>query len=285
LTPLSGFDRQHLSHPDGVVGVVGDVITGAVGMDQDREPVAVDGQERRKFVEQQVGEDDLVHRLGMRADRSDVTTADQGIGKNLSDFFAQGKGPVHGGLRVVILDFSIDGFLNSANSLWAPQLQDKGLQFSIHNHLTEGDTIRSDKRRIRQVLYNLIGNAIKFTADGHIEVHLNNIACDDGRVELRFEVHDTGIGLSTDQIGKLFQPFAQADGSTTRNFGGTGLGLTISKKFVELLSDKIGVESIPGEGSILWFTVIAERADPRKEKHEPSDGGQRSSVVPWITQA
>lgn len=183
-----------------------------------------------------------------------------------------------GRMEIEELDFSVTELLASANSLWTHQAQDKGLRFSIHNHLQDPDhnCIKSDQGRLRQVLYNLIGNAVKFTSSGHVEVHLSENTLNDERIALHFEIRDSGIGLTAEQIGKLFQQFSQADGTTTRKYGGTGLGLTICKNFAELLGGEIGVDSIPDEGSTFWFTVIAERGDPRKVKRELSSQTQGS---------
>ncbi len=168
-------------------------------------------------------------------------------------------------------DFSLDSLLKSAVALWESRAQEKGLQFSVQNCLKDNVIIRSDRGRIRQVIYNLIGNAIKFTSDGVVEICVTDIPLQDDKVELRFEIRDTGIGVAEDQIAALFEPFTQADASTTRRFGGTGLGLSISKTLVRLLGGEIGVESTPGEGSTFWFTVIAEWGDPAAVEHEAFD--------------
>ena len=116
--------------------------------------------------------------------------------------------------------------------------------------------ILGDPDRIRQILLNLAGNAIKFTREGEV---LLEVAMQQSST-LRFSIRDTGIGIAKDQMGLIFDPFRQADGSTTRQFGGTGLGLSISKKLVQMMGGEIGVESEAGAGSCFWFTLPAEPA-------------------------
>jgi signal transduction histidine kinase/CheY-like chemotaxis protein len=167
-----------------------------------------------------------------------------------------------GNIEAELIDFSISDFLSSVDSLWAGQVQDKGMQFAIHNNIVDGELIKSDLGRLRQIINNLIGNALKFTHEGTIELHLAEVMLEGQEPKFRFEVRDTGIGLTAEQIEKLFQPFTQADSSTTRKYGGTGLGLTICRDFVHMLGGEIGVDSALAQGSTFWFTTKAERGDP-----------------------
>jgi PAS domain S-box-containing protein len=142
--------------------------------------------------------------------------------------------------------------------------------------------LNGDPGRLRQILFNLIGNAIKFTMEGEIIVKVAPAEEKEGEIYLRFMVHDTGIGIPPDKIDLLFKAFSQADGSFTRKFGGTGLGLAISKGLVEKMGGKIGVESTFGKGASFWFVIPFIRQNPETTaSFEPDTffGGQRILVV------
>ena len=153
-------------------------------------------------------------------------------------------------------------------SLMRPRAQEKGLRFDVTFETPLPRTIRSDPTRLRQVLMNLVGNAIKFTGVGSVVV-LVRVEEEQGHQPLlTFEVADTGVGMTDEQVGRLFQPFSQADGSTTRQFGGTGLGLAISRRLARLLGGDVRVESTPGRGS--RFTLVL-RTGPLQGREMISD--------------
>ena len=132
---------------------------------------------------------------------------------------------------------------------------EKGLELACRVRPGTQSALVGDPTRLRQVLTNLTGNAIKFTSEGQVVVAVEEHARHDGMVELQFSVSDTGVGIPPEKLGQVFESFSQADSSTTRNYGGTGLGLTISRRLVELMGGTIQVESRVGEGSRFFFTV------------------------------
>lgn len=149
--------------------------------------------------------------------------------------------------------------------LLAEKAHRKHLELLYHSKEPLGMQVKGDATRLRQVLVNLVGNAIKFTEQGEILVEVEQIAASKGRAVLQFSVKDTGIGIPPDKMDRLFKSFSQIDASTTRKFGGTGLGLAISQKLVELHGGRIWVESELGKGSTFFFTLEVER-----DAHAPS---------------
>jgi PAS domain S-box-containing protein len=143
----------------------------------------------------------------------------------------------------------------------ALQAGEKGLELLCEIDPAIPDTLLGDPGRLRQILTNLLGNAIKFTAEGEVFLHVSPWAGDDGEQELHFTVSDTGIGIGPEKLQTIFESFSQADTSTTRVYGGTGLGLTISKRLIELIGGKIWLESEVGKGSHFHFTIPLRKAD------------------------
>ena len=129
--------------------------------------------------------------------------------------------------------------------------------------------LQGDQGRLRQILINLTGNAIKFTAQGEVVIRVSVVSETSNDVRLRFAVQDTGIGIPANKIGRLFGKFSQVDASTTRNYGGTGLGLAISKQLAELMGGEIGVHSEAGKGSEFWFTVLLAKQPSREPVAAP----------------
>ena len=137
----------------------------------------------------------------------------------------------------------------------------KGLKLSWCIDANVPGVILGDPTRLRQILVNLLSNAVKFTEKGEVKVQVSSTSHDHEHHEIRFSIKDTGIGIPADKMGRLFLSFSQIDASTTRRYGGTGLGLAISKKLAEQMGGRIWAESLPGQGSTFWFTILAEAAD------------------------
>lgn len=168
-----------------------------------------------------------------------------------------------GMLELEPIDFDMGVMMNELGTTICQRPHEKGVELICPANLVQHQWFSADVGRIRQILTNLVGNAIKFTEQGEIAVYCKEQERSELGSKLRFEVTDTGIGLSQEQQSKLFERFSQADGSTTRKYGGTGLGLSISKQLVELMDGEIGVNSIEGEGSTFWFTLNLAKAKPK----------------------
>ena len=162
--------------------------------------------------------------------------------------------------------------LDSVADLLRPQAKAKGLSLTT---VVSGarDWVATDPVRLRQALFNLLGNAVKFTIEGSVEARLTRSVSPDGRQRLRFEVEDTGVGIPKSAQASLFQRFTQADGSSARQFGGSGLGLAITRRLAELLDGEVGFESREGEGSTFWLEISAQPAAkaPALQSRDPSE--------------
>jgi signal transduction histidine kinase/CheY-like chemotaxis protein len=160
-----------------------------------------------------------------------------------------------GKLDMESVDFQLEDTLDNISTLVGIKTQEKGLELLFKTDSSAPTALIGDPLRLGQILINLSNNAVKFTDTGEIVVSTELIKKDGAQVKLKFSVQDTGIGMTAEQAAKLFQPFAQADSSTTRKYGGTGLGLTISKRLTEMMGGEIWVESERGQGSTFSFTA------------------------------
>ncbi len=185
-----------------------------------------------------------------------------------------------GALELDPCDFHLRDDLGDTMNALALRAHDKDLEMVCHVAPDVPDALRGDSGRLRQVIFNLVGNAIKFTEHGEVVLRVTRSSVQDGHAVLRFEVADTGIGIPRDRQEMIFEAFRQADGSVTRKYGGTGLGLAISQQLVELLGGRIWVESEEGQGSRFCFTArFATRAEPEIPELHAELAGRRVLVA------
>jgi signal transduction histidine kinase/CheY-like chemotaxis protein/CHASE3 domain sensor protein len=184
-----------------------------------------------------------------------------------------------GRLDLESIDFELDDVISSVTTLTAQKANDKGLEFLVHVPPGIPDQLIGDPIRLGQILTNCVNNAVKFTERGEIRISIELLERTGEKVELKFSVRDTGIGMTPEQSAKLFQPFTQADMSTTRKHGGTGLGLTISRRLVELMGGRIWLESEAGVGTTLHFTVWLGAGDAKASRRIVPDRLARLRVL------
>jgi two-component system, sensor histidine kinase and response regulator len=168
-----------------------------------------------------------------------------------------------GKMELEIIDFDLRSMLESLADMLALRAHEKGLEYVWIARPDVPSLVKGDPGRLRQVLVNLVGNAVKFTHAGTISLVVTLEHDGSDAVRLRFEVSDTGIGIPAEKLDSLFHPFVQADASTTRKYGGTGLGLSICRQLVGLMNGAIGVTSVPAQGSTFWFTALLHRQTGR----------------------
>ncbi|MEO5333174.1 MAG: ABC transporter substrate-binding protein [Magnetococcus sp. YQC-5] len=178
-----------------------------------------------------------------------------------------------GRMILELIHFDLDELIRDLHDLFMSQAQDKGLELSCV--ISDGVPVHllGDPYRLNQVLFNLIGNAIKFTGQGSIRVTVDLLEEREADVHLHFQVSDTGIGIAPDLVSHLFQPFSQADSSITRKFGGSGLGLAITRQLVHIMEGELWVESVPDQGSTFAFSLHLGKQQP----------GDRRELAAWQT--
>ena len=174
-----------------------------------------------------------------------------------------------GKLDLEVISFSLRSAVEDVAYTLAKRAHDKGLEIACLIDPDLSSNLRGDPGRVRQILVNLVGNAIKFTHQGEIIIRAESLEQNDHHSTIHFSVQDTGIGIPYERQAAVFERFTQADGSTTRTYGGTGLGLTISKQLVEIMGGKIGLHSTPGIGTTFWFDIKFEKQPPEQRGTAP----------------
>ncbi|WP_417828924.1 ATP-binding protein [Thalassospira sp.] len=180
-------------------------------------------------------------------------------------------------LDIEAVEFSLSDIVDGAAELLAPKVEEKDIAFLVDFDCSLPDTRIGDPVRLRQILLNLGGNAVKFTENGSVRLRIR--AAHENAQRIRFEITDTGIGLTEDQLSNLFQPFTQAESSTTRKYGGTGLGLSICKRLVEMMGGQIGAHSIKSKGSTFWFELPLEAVSQEAPKYDADLSGLAVALV------
>jgi two-component system sensor histidine kinase RpfC len=181
-------------------------------------------------------------------------------------------------------DFDLHALVNSTCRIVAAQATAKGVEFVISLMPEVPPAVRGDAHYLRQVLINLAGNAVKFTEKGSVTVHVSAQEETETHVHLKFSVRDTGVGIPAEAQARIFDSFTQGDQSTTRRFGGTGLGTAIAKQLVELMGGRIGMESSVGLGSTFWFEVALEKQPERSGATEGELSGARVMLIAFPSQ-
>jgi PAS domain S-box-containing protein len=187
-----------------------------------------------------------------------------------------------GKLELESVEFNLRAIIEESLEMLAPQAARKGLELALNVPTGFEPAVRGDAHRLQQIIINLLGNAIKFTERGQVQVLVSVAADTPDKLVVRVAVEDTGVGIPADRLERLFRSFSQVDASTTRQYGGTGLGLAISKQLVELMHGSIGVESQTGRGSSFWFRVALAKCRPATLKRQlatPELSGLRVLVV------
>jgi len=185
-----------------------------------------------------------------------------------------------GKVELEIMPLDVRAVIEETLDLLAPKAAEKGLDLTYHVDDDVPLQLRGDVTRLRQVLVNLVANALKFTENGEVVLHVKSLAkpSEAGVWPVQFSIRDTGIGIPPDRLDRLFQPFTQAEANTTRVYGGTGLGLVISKRLVEVMGGTLWVDSVPDQGSTFHFTVTLETALQKKRSRNLVDADKLSDL-------
>ncbi len=208
-----------------------------------------------------IGLNHLMRRAGATSEQMDrlnkIDTASRHLLSIISDVLDLSKIEA-GRLQLENTNFHVSAVLDNVASIIGPSAKEKGLRIEVDAGAVP-EWLNGDVTRLRQALLNYAGNAIKFTDQGSITLRAVLLGHRDEHLQLRFEVSDTGIGIAPDQAERLFHAFEQADASTTRKYGGSGLGLSITRRLAQLMGGDVGVDTKPGVGSTFWFTANLER--------------------------
>ena len=214
-----------------------------------------------------LGMAELLQETALTADQARycraITSSGRTLFELLSDILDLSKIEA-GKVQIETIDFDLAFLLGEVASVYSELAASRSNKLHVETDITSPAYVRGDPTRLRQVLSNLLSNAIKFTEGGDITLAVSTLAsrAEDPRTWLRFSVRDNGIGIAPEDLKSLFRPFAQADSSTTRRYGGTGLGLVISKQLVEFLGGCSHIESSPGSGTHVWFELPFAAAKP-----------------------